>query len=165
MEKLVLCISFLGSVLALTFLIYFKFFRKNGMHRLVNGMYSDYATNHDTTVQMLYLISKGASDIGTYSDGSLSLVRFKMGTGAYFRLFEYKDNIYYFSQNRDEIIKLTNSSKLSDDRSIYVMFDRALNLGRDCILNKLDRELLFRLSSRNDNLNLVNSKVIKVDFR
>ena len=165
MEKLVLCISFLGTVLGLTCLIYFKFFSKNGMHRLVNGMYADYATNSDTNVQMLYLISRGASDIGTYSDGSLSLVRFKMGTNAYFRLFEYRDNIYYFSQNRNEIVKLTNSSKFSDDRSIYVMFDRALNLGRDCILNKLDRELLFRLSSRNDNLNLVNSKVIKVDFR
>lgn len=165
MEKLVLCISFLGTVISLTCLIYFKFFSKNGMHRLVNGMYTDYAINSDTTVQMLYSVSRNASDIGTYSDGSLSLVKFKMGTNAYFRLFEYKDNIYYFSQNRDEIVKLTNSSKLSDDKSIYVMFDRALNLGRACVLNKLDKELLFRLSSRSDNLNLVNSKVIKVDFR
>lgn len=165
MEKLILCISFLGTVISLTCLIYFKFFSKNGMHRLVNGMYTDYAINSDTTVQMLYSVSRNASDIGTYSDGSLSLVKFKMGTNAYFRLFEYKDNIYYFSQNRDEIVKLTNSSKLSDDKSIYVMFDRALNLGRACVLNKLDKELLFRLSSRSDNLNLVNSKVIKVDFR
>ena len=165
MEKLILCISFLGTVISLTYLIYFKFFSKNGMHRLVNGMYTDYTTNSDTTVQMLYSVSRNASDIGTYSDGSLSLIRFKMGTNTYFRLFEYKDNIYYFSQNRAEIVKLTNSSKLSDDKSIYVMFDRALNLGRACVLNKLDKELLFRLSSRNDNLNLVNSKVIKVDFR
>ena len=165
MEKMILCISFLGTVISLTCLIYFKFFSKNGMHRLVNGMYTDYAINSDTTVQMLYSVSRNASDIGTYSDGSLSLVKFKMGTNAYFRLFEYKDNIYYFSQNRDEIVKLTNSSKLSDDKSIYVMFDRALNLGRACVLNKLDKELLFRLSSRSDNLNLVNSKVIKVDFR